>query len=169
MREAIYSVTGIDGERVRLAMSYPAFLPEDKIEEYVVNEIKKDPYLRDCDPKFEGLRDVYHKGVEIETDPKLEFLTDHFFDLMRHDSSIEPPYCQEKEYAENIARDYLDEHPEFEVPPMVNEMYVYDNVPLDELKEYCFSQCAAYGYDGSDEEYDEDGNHIGGDYDEKEL
>ncbi len=87
---------------------------------------------------------------------KLEFLTDHFFDLMRHDSSIEAPYYQDREYARNIAMDYLDEYPEFKIPPMVDGMYVYDEEMLDELEEYCFRKCESYGYDGSDlEDYDE--------------
>ncbi len=92
-----------------------------------------------------------------ESKNRLEFLTDHFFDQMRHDASIESPYYTDKEYAGNIARDYLDEHPDFETPPMDERgCYIYSDELLRKLEDYCDEKCEYYGYDGSDYDYDDD-------------
>lgn len=81
---------------------------------------------------------------------ELEYLTDHFFDLMRHSGNIVYPYYMETEYAENIAKDYLEEHPAFKVPPMEDGIYVFDETLYDSLNDYCEKKCTEYGYDGSD-------------------
>ena len=85
-----------------------------------------------------------------------EFLTDYFFDLMRRDSYIVSPYNEDKNYAYDIALEYLNEHPDFTTPPRdTNGCYIYNDTMLEELDRYCEDKCEALGYDGSDLENDD--------------
>ena len=81
---------------------------------------------------------------------KLEYLTDEFFDIMRHDSSIASPYYEEREYAGNIAFDFIMDNPEFEIPPMKDGIYEFNEAMHNNFKEYCSRKCKEYGYERED-------------------
>lgn len=96
-------------------------------------------------------------------DEQMEYLTDWFFNKLHHDGSIESPYYHNKEYSENMAKIFLDENPDFEVPKM-DSHGIYDI--LDEDVEYEMNQfydlyCDTNYFREKDElesdyEYDED-------------
>ena len=87
---------------------------------------------------------------------KVQFLTDIFFNKMRHDSSIVYPYYKEPEYAGNIARDYLNDNPDFTVPHTKSSIYEISDELLDKLETYCEEKCSYYGYDEEDDEEDDE-------------
>ncbi len=103
---------------------------------------------------YDGME--YLLDEDDEGDEAVQFLTEHFFDLMRHNSSIVWPYYEDREFAENIALEYIADHPDFTVPPMTDGIYVYTDRMLNELENYCNEKCAAYGYDGSDSDDEEE-------------
>ena len=87
---------------------------------------------------------------------KLDFLTNIFFDQMRHDASIVYPYYCEKEYAQNIATGYLNDHPNFKMPNMINGIYNLTTTFMEKLETYCDKKCDYYEYNKEDEEDEED-------------
>ena len=94
---------------------------------------------------------------DVNKKAKLELLTDNFFDIMRHSSAIVSLYYEDNEYAGYIAEDYLNEHPEFSIPPMKNGIYVFDEVLYKNLNEYCDKKCTEFGYDDDSwDDYDDE-------------
>ena len=86
-------------------------------------------------------------------DEKYELLVDIFFDRMHHNADIVYPYYADPEYAHNIANDYLNEHPDFQVPPKdKTEAYLFDSKELFALKQYCDAKCEYYEYNKEPEE-----------------
>ncbi len=77
-------------------------------------------------------------------------MTNHFFNLMKDDPDIASPYNEDRNYAHNIALEYLNEHPDFAIPPMDNGHYLYSNTMLEELETYCADKCRDLAYDGYD-------------------